>query len=165
MPGCRSKEGSGDRRQAARASSKLTLEDIRSGAAARPPGSPDPAREPAAAPGRTLSAPIVQPETPFANASVQVLFSFQAWSGEQSVQDPLTNARVSLPFLHGLLSEIVVWEASPLPLCFLYGQEALSGGVPSREVGWHSQGFTEWIVCRTMRRQAETLQRTNREAR
>lgn len=128
MPGCRSKEGSADRRQAARASSKLTLEDIRSGAAARPPGSPGPAREPAAAPGRTLSAPIVQPETPFANASVQVLFSFQAWSGEQSVQDPLTNARVSLSFLHGLLSEIVVWGASPLPLCFLYGLEHCLGG-------------------------------------
>ena len=73
MLGCRSKERRGDRRQAANAASKLTLQDIRSGAATRPSSSAASVMGAAAAPGPVLSAPVVQPDTPFANASVQVL--------------------------------------------------------------------------------------------
>ena len=53
----------------AKAASMLTSEDIRSGEPAQPPGPSVPDEQSAAAAGRVSSAPVVQPETPFANAS------------------------------------------------------------------------------------------------
>ena len=144
LPGCRSKEGRGDRRQTGRAASKLTLEEIRSGAAAQPPGSPGPNREPAAAPDRVLSGPVVQPDTPFANASLQVLL--QTLSAPQLVYHTLRN--------------VGMW------LCLVYGPvSGLCRAWHMLTCGLLSQGSRVCGGCRTTRRRAGVLQRTGNEAR
>ena len=92
----------------AKAASMLTSEDIRSGEPAQPPGPSVPDEQSAAAAGRVSSAPVVQPETPFANASLRILCKLQAWAAQRSSYDTLRNVRTRLCILHGL--KVLSWD-------------------------------------------------------
>ena len=141
MHGCRSMERRGDRRQAAKAASKLTLQDIRSGAAEQLPSSAASAAGAAAVPGCVLAAPVVQPATPFADASVQVLCRLAGMASKGRKHTHSLDARM-------LLSQARVWR--------VWGPA--EGARSSLELG---------DVCRAIRscRWAELQQRAARRAR
>ena len=67
---CRERKGSKGER--ATSGTKLTLQEIQSGAAGRLPELEGPPEQAAAQPEGALPEPSVHPDTPFADASVQV---------------------------------------------------------------------------------------------